>query len=240
MNNRKYAPTESGENNNYDMLVSFIHDLKTPVNVILSASNLIKHYNTKNKGTCKSCNIIEMNCYRLLRLVEAILESSKNGLTHFIPEMKLININHLVKKIIDSLLPSIEHKDIKISFDFKCRDIMMEIDQEMAERIIINLVSNAIKYSPSDSTINIAISRQRDYAQISIRNKGHVITESEKASIFNKYKTLDERRIDSNGLGLFLTKSLVDILHGKITLSSKKDQGNTFTVSLPIHSSKGI
>jgi len=113
-----------------------------------------------------------------------------------------------------------------------------EADADKVEQILTNLVNNAIKYSANGTAIEVALSATADQVSLSVRDQGFGIAPDELPHLFQQYSRLREaerRRIRGAGLGLYLTKALIEAHGGRISVDSEVGKGSVFTVSLPRH-----
>jgi signal transduction histidine kinase len=109
-------------------------------------------------------------------------------------------------------------------------------DESRLEKLFSNLLVNAIKYSPQGSTITVDLKEEKDYYRVSIHDEGVGIPESDKPYIFDLYyrgKEIDRKKFSGLGLGLYLSKQIVDLHHGKLYFDSAQGRGSTFYVELP-------
>lgn len=224
------------------------HEFKTPLNIIFSALQLIEHgiknneikvYNEFNLE--KYITSIRQNSYRLLRLVNNILDISRFNMGYFDLNLENCNIVYLVEDMVASIVDYVEGKNIDITFDTEVEEVMLACDQEKIERIVLNLISNAIKYTSKDKTkvgkIDVNLSIDNGYVLISIKDNGIGISQEEIGIIFNRFKRINNklnRMTEGSGIGLALVKSLVEMHEGEIKVNSEIGQGTQFTFSIPI------
>lgn len=224
------------------------HEFKTPLNIIFSALQLIEHGIKNNQiisvdsfNLDKYINSIKQNSYRLLRLVTNIIDASEFDMGYYNLNMKNCNIVYLVEDMVTSVISYVEGKNIEITFDTEVEEIMLACDQEKIERIVLNLISNAIKYTSKDNTkvgkIDVSLSIDNGYVLISIKDNGIGISQEEIGIIFNRFKRINNklnRMTEGSGIGLALVKSLVEMHDGEIKVKSEIGQGAEFIFSIPI------
>lgn len=219
------------------------HELRTPVSVIMSAIQLIKLKIDNNKSNYEeidinnNLSIINQNCYRLLRLINNIIDTAKieGGFMDF----KLININtvELVESIVQSAVPYAETKGLSIVFDTSDEEIYTTLDPNKIDRIILNLLSNAIKFSHKGGIIEVNIEKIEEKVRISVKDSGIGIEEENLDKIFEKFVQVDEsfmRRNEGSGIGLSIVKSFVNMHKGDIYVKSELGKGSEFIIELPI------
>lgn len=217
------------------------HELRTPLNVMLSAVQLIKSLKNSNKKDKllkeKSClNMIHQNCYRLLRLVNNLIDITKIESGFF--ELKLSNCNivRLVEDITFSVAAYIENSGITLQFDTDTEEKVIACDPDQIERVMLNLLSNAVKFTPRGGHIWVNLYDRGDNFIIKIKDSGIGIPHEKQNFIFNRFQQVNKsfnRQFEGSGIGLSLVKSLVEKHGGKITLNSELGRGSEFTIEIP-------
>lgn len=154
--------------------------------------------------------------------------------------IKKIDVVFLTKVIAKSIEPYANKKNINIFFTSTIQSKIICIDEEKYERIILNILSNAIKFTESKGNITIVVSEKKelDLIQIGISDTGIGIPDDKKDVIFERFGQVDSnlsRRAEGTGIGLSLVKLLIDALEGSIEVESELGEGSTFTITLPIN-----
>lgn len=233
-----------------NMMVEFIanisHELKTPLNLIYSSIQLLDIYekDTPENNTeivqvenrKKYLGIIKQNCLRLIRLINNLLDISKtdSGFLKLNPCNQ--DIISIVESITMSVVPYVESKGISIIFDTEIEEKVIACDSDKIERVILNILSNAIKFTDSGGCIFINIIERNDSILISIKDTGVGIPEEKINSIFDRFMQVDKtlrRNREGTGIGLSIVKSFVEMHHGKIEVYSKLNEGTNFIIHLP-------
>lgn len=221
-------------------LANISHELRTPLNIIMSINQMLRLYLNKNeldKGQVeKKVNMQVQNCYRLLRLVNNLIDITKIDSGHFELIKRKGNIVHVVECITMSVVEYIEDKGIGLVFDTDVEESSLFFDPDAIERIVLNLLSNAIKYTPSGGCIFVSIQSIKDGVMISIKDTGAGIDGEKIDVIFERFKQVDElltRRHEGSGIGLSLVKSLIQMHGGTIEVHSEESIGTEFIVVLP-------
>ena len=225
------------------MFTNISHELKTPLSVIFSASQLTELYleretNVINKSSInKNINIIKQNCYRFLKLINNIIDLSRIESGFYKPNFKNTNIVEIVEEVVESVRSYVEMKGLHIIFNTEIEEKIIATDVDKLERIILNLISNAAKFSPKGSNICIEIREKTDSIMIIVRDCGVGMKREDLNTIFDKYKKVDNTLIkntEGSGIGLALVKTMVDLMDGEISVKSELGKGSLFTVSLPV------
>lgn len=157
------------------------------------------------------------------------------------PNISKVNIRSLVQTVIDSFTVVARKMGIEIELDYKIefgfgKNFYYKTDSEKLKQILTNIVNNAVKYSYKDSKVIVTLWVEDDILNISVQDFGTGISDKNQKIIFERFKRLDTGINSINqghGLGLSITKSLLDLLNGTINIKSKKGEGTTFTISLP-------
>ena len=224
--------------NNY--LINMSHELRTPLNVIGATQQLIVNLN--KTGTISSedlsryMKISNNNLRRLLNIINDLIDSSKmnEGIYSLLIEEK--NIIYVIEEAALSLKSLAEEKEIDLIVDKNTEDCIMKFDQDAIERCIINIVGNAIKFTNFCGKIFINIIDSHSVLTIEISDNGSGIPPEKIANIFDRFsQVVNSKREFSkgSGLGLTITKGLIDLHGGDITVTSELGKGSTFTIILP-------
>lgn len=233
---------------NYDRLkTEFIanmsHELKTPLNIIFSTAQLFSLYINKYENLDnvdklnKYTDTIKQNCYRLLRLVNNLIDISKLDSGFMVLNLKNQNIVEVIEAITLSTVDYIKSMSRTIIFDTDIEEKIMAFDEENIERILLNLISNATKFTKAGATIEVSVYDKNDYVIISVKDNGRGIPEDKLQQIFQRFKQVDpllSRNHEGSGIGLSIVKSLVEMHDGKIDVKSKYNEGTEFIISLPV------
>lgn len=221
------------------------HELKTPINVIMSAIQLI-NYNTKespsyskNKNTLA---IIDDNCKRLLRLINNLIDVQKHELDDTKLNLSAVNVVNLIEMLVASVVPYAESKNLNLIFDTNKEDVILKVDSDKLERIILNLLSNAIKFSKPNGEIRVTLNFE-DCLYISVADNGIGIAKENLNKIFDKFTQLDtsfSRKNEGSGIGLSIVKSFVLLHNGKISVKSELNKGTSFLIELPLTETSNI
>lgn len=215
------------------------HELKTPLNLIFSALQFIELKNNKDKNTAleKYTGIMKQNCYRLLRIIDNLIDISKIDSGNFFTHFENKDIVYIVESIVMSVVDYVESKGIDIVFDTDVEEKIMAFDLDAMERIILNLLSNAIKFTPSGGNIEVNLHDRGESIVISIKDTGIGIPKDKQCSIFKKFIQVDKslsRNREGSGIGLSLVSELVLLHRGTIEVESAPNKGSEFKITLPV------
>jgi signal transduction histidine kinase len=228
-----------------EFLVNISHELKTPLNVIFAAVQLFSMYcdsgslDDKMSSIIKYLESIKQNSYRLNKLINNIIDLSKIESGFFELNLSNNNIVEVVEEIVMSITTFTDSKGLNIIFDTDVEEKIIACDPEKIERIVLNLISNAIKFSGQGGEILVSIKNIEDSVQISVEDNGIGIEGKYLDMIFDRFKQVDKslsRNAEGTGIGLSLVKSIVELHGGYITVESEIGRGSKFTVILPSRS----
>lgn len=226
-----------------NFIANISHELRTPVNVIYSTSQLMKKNINSNKNIdVKSINsnitMIEQNSYRLTRLINNIIDVTKSDIGEKSLILQNVEIIGLIENSVLSVVPFAEAKNINIIFDTEYEELIMAVDIDKIDRVILNLLSNAIKFSHNGGDVLVNIIHEKDNLIIDITDFGIGISDENIEIIFEKFMQIDNgftRLNEGSGIGLSLVKSFIKMHKGSINVKSKLGKGTTFTISIPIN-----
>jgi len=207
------------------------HEFRTPLTIITGISDTIK-------GNQEEKNIIKRNSKDLLQLVNQILDLSKL-------EAGKLQLNYIQADVIsflgyltDSFLSMARHKEIHLTFYSENESLIMDFDEQKLQHIIYNLLSNAIKFTAYSGRVVLHVRKVENQLQIIVKDNGKGIPEEHLPHIFNRFYQADaglNRQYEGTGIGLALTKDLVELMNGNISVKSQLEKGTEFTIQLPIH-----
>ena len=215
------------------------HELRTPLNLISSATQLLDTYLKSDISKDKMIatnQIVIKNSYRLKKLINDILDSTniKEGLEKL--NLENVDIVYITEDIIQSVSSYVSERGLKIVFDTDIEEKVIELDPYKFEKIMLNIISNAIKFSDTGNIIFVNIFNKNEYIEISIQDQGIGIDEKSLNSIFDKFYRADKsssKKFEGTGIGLYIVKSLVELHKGEISVESTVGEGTTFTLKLP-------
>jgi len=225
-----------------EFLTNISHELKTPLNVIYSTIQLFNMYCTngsldQNKESVfRYINSMMQNCFRLSKLINNIVDLSKIEAGFFKLTLANYNIVEVVEEIVNSVSAYTAVKGLSIIFDTDIEEKIIGCDSEKIERIVLNLISNAIKFSDAGNQIFVNVKDRNEFVEISVKDNGIGIEHNQLDKIFNRFKQVDKslsRNAEGTGIGLSLVKALVELHKGTICVESEIGKGSKFTISLP-------
>lgn len=240
-NYEKVMQTESMKN---EFFTNMSHELKTPINILLSTNELLNHYYANNKISTsedidfvKYTKIIKQNSYRLLRLVNNLIDTTRLDNEQYPLHLGIYNIVNIIEEITLSAAHYIQSKNINLIFDTNIEECFVKCDAEKIERIMLNLLSNAVKHTPENGHIYVTITSTSTSISVSIKDTGCGIPSDKLDLIFQRFgqvKPSSNYITGGSGIGLSLVYSLVQLHNGNIQVDSIFGEGSNFIFELPI------
>lgn len=218
------------------------HEFRTPLNVILGSLQLIELYLTANQyavsreKVIKKVAVLKQNSYRLLRLVNNLIDISRIDAKAFEMHFRNCDIISLIRNITLSVSDFTGNEGIDVAFATDIDIKIMACDDEKIERVLLNLLSNAIKFTPKGGKISVCIFDMPDGLCVKVEDNGIGIPADKQDQIFQRFCQIDRiftRQHEGSGVGLNLVKSLVELHGGTITFVSKVGTGTSFMIYLP-------
>lgn len=231
-----------------DFFANISHELRTPINVISGTVQLMelkyKELFNENEGKSKEyLKTMKQNCYRLIRLTDNLIDVTKIDAGYFEIHLSNCNIVSIIEEITLSVAEYVSNKGISILFDTEMEEKIISCDKEKIERIMLNLISNAIKFTNPGGNILVYTFERKDNIVVSVRDTGIGILKEKQQCIFERFIQVDKsltRNREGSGIGLSLVKSLVEMHGGKMFLESEINIGSEFSFELPIKKSPDI
>lgn len=217
------------------------HELKTPINVIYSSlqviDSMIKLNKIKDNGykLKNYINIMKQNCYRELKLANNLIDLSRYELNGFELDLKQINIVSLIENITTEVVKVAKKKNIELIFDTEEEEIFCNVDEMKIERMILNLLSNSIKFTQPNGEIMVFITTKIDSVIITVKDNGIGIPQEKINYIFDRFKQVDKtftRGNEGSGLGLSIVKAIVNLHGGNLKVESQEGLGTEISISL--------
>ncbi|MBD2120358.1 ATP-binding protein [Trichocoleus sp. FACHB-262] len=225
-------------------MATMSHELRTPMNAILGFSDLLLRQfdpgQQRQQRAMLEC--IFRNGKHLLDMIEEILDFSKLEENHLTLKLEVLDLAQLVQAIAAEMSALAEEKHLKFKVHVAQPNIAIVNDSGRLRQILINLVSNAIKFTDSGSVYLEVHELSREQIVITVSDTGMGIDPVNQAHIFEAFRQLDQsiaRRHNGTGLGLSITNALVQLMQGQITVESQIGRGSTFRVELPRRLSLG-
>lgn len=228
-----------------EFFANISHEFRTPLNIILGTMQLMKRNIEKNKIAWDDSlkleshiDYIKQNSYRLLRLVNNLIDITSLDSGYYKLQLGNYNIVDIIENITLSVAQYIKDKGLNLIFDTNCEEKIISCDPDKIERIMLNLLSNAIKYSKENGDIYVELYVDDEKVRVLVKDNGLGISPDKVNVIFDRFKRIDtrlNRKCEGSGIGLSLVKSLVELHHGNIYVESELGVGSEFIFELPVN-----
>lgn len=225
-----------------DFFSNISHEFKTPLNVILGTLQLLKLYLQHDIVRIdlkleKKFDIMKQNCYRLLKLVNNFIDITRIEAGHYDINLGNYDIVAIISAIAFSVKDYIEDKGVAFAFNTNTSSKIIACDPDKIERIFLNLISNAIKFTKAGGRIEVSVALEEERVLLSVKDTGVGIPKDKKSRIFDRFAQVDQKTLtksyEGSGIGLSLVDSLVRMHNGKISVCSQEGVGSEFIVELP-------
>ena len=229
-----------------NFLENMSHEFRTPINVILMISKLLlssienDDFNLDKEKKINYLRTLRQNSYRILRLSTNILDSTKFANDREPLEVNNYNIINIIEDIVLYSADYIKDKCNKtIIFDTEEEEVILSCNPYSIERIMLNLISNSLKFTDDDGIIeiDIKVNKEEERLYVHIKNNGEIISKEDKELIFSKFIQVENhirRQNEGSGIGLYLVKCLVELHEGEIWVNSEVECGTEFVFYIPI------
>lgn len=215
-----------------DFISNFSHEFKTPLSSIKGFVNLINKGNVTKDEEKKYLTIISTEIERISSLANNTLLLSKLNTETKVSSLQTVKVDETVREAIILLAKSLEDKNIVLITDLQ--SVNIKTNHDYLKQILINLISNAIKFTEKDGEIVINTYKEDDNAKIMIKDNGIGMSEETKKKIFDNYYQGDTSHSkEGYGLGLSIVKRIISLLEGNIEVDSTLNEGSTFIITLP-------
>lgn len=222
-----------------DFVANVSHELKTPVGALSLLSEAITAAGTDEEQIKKFSTRMQLEVKRLTELITDLVELSEVQGDKLMRNFEPVNLVSVINESVDVAKLYAQEKKININSPQNLSPVMVLGDQRQLVTALSNLITNAIRYSPAHTNVGIGLRIENDVAQISVTDQGVGISEADQVRIFERFYRVDparSRETGGTGLGLAIVKYICANHGGECTVWSRKNQGSTFTINLPIYS----
>ncbi len=212
------------------LFANLSHEFRTPLTVLKTS--------IEKAEKTSSSNILLKNTNHLIDLTNQILDISKLSEKKINLDLKPVDIVGLTKQLLEQVQSFSESKNISLKLQAPTSVITIPLDKNVYRKILINLVFNAIKFTPENGIVNVSLQFENNYWRLIIKDNGIGIAPEDIPNLFERYyrTSLHENRASTGGLGLALTKQLVELIKGSIEVKSELKKGSEFHITFPNNS----
>lgn len=221
-----------------EFLANISHELRTPLNAIIGFSEVLSNelFGSLNKKQAEYVKDINISGIHLLEMINEILDISKIEANAMTLNRTTFSISRAVDEVVNIVMPLADKKNIAIVVNIASeKDVFA--DFQKIRQVLYNLLSNAIKFSPDNGKINVNVKYNKNNFILEVKDQGIGIASKDHQIIFGKFIQLENsftKKESSTGLGLTITKEIVEMHKGEISIKSSIGKGATFIVKIPI------
>jgi PAS domain S-box-containing protein len=221
-----------------EFLATLSHELRTPLNAILGWSQLLRKKTLGPAEFRKGLDTIERNSRAQAQIIEDLLDMSRIISGKLQLNVKNVNLRSVIEAAIESLLPTVQAKDIRLQTIFDVLPSSINGDPGRLQQVVWNLLSNAIKFTPKGGRVRVSLEQVNSYVELTVSDTGQGIKSEFLPYVFDRFRQADSsttRKFGGLGLGLSIVKQLVELHGGSVQATSAGEgQGATFIVMLPL------
>ncbi len=219
-------------------LANMSHELRTPMNSIIGYSEVLLDGldGDLNPEQREDVQAVLRSSEHLLKLINEILDLSKIEAGHMKVEIADVTLRGIVREVVTTVEPLVKNKNLSCTMEFPDEEFMIRADRDRLRQIIMNLVSNAVKFTESGG-ITIRVTRSETEGIVTVTDSGIGIPKSELGAVFDEFHQVDgasTRKHGGTGLGLAIAKRFVELMKGSISVESELGKGSAFSIRLPI------
>ncbi|MCF8218841.1 MAG: response regulator [Bacteroidales bacterium] len=234
---------KEGKQIRFQFLSVMSHELKAPINAVEGYLKMMKQqeFGENIKDYEELIARMEKRMENMRNLIMDMLDLTQIESGKKSRELSTINLTDIAESSIDMMKPYAIQKDVTINLNSP-EKLELQADPDELEIILNNLISNAIKYNKQGGTVDCYIRQNKGFATITVTDTGIGMDKTEQTKLFNEFvriKNEKTKNISGSGLGLSIVRKLVDIYNGDIHVTSKPDEGSSFTVTLPVYTNTG-
>lgn len=217
------------------------HELKTPLTSLKMQLQIVDRIRTK-QGDEAAFSVERMDKFlvqadrsidRIVHLVNDMLDISRVATGRLSLSLEKVNITDLTQEVVERLTPVMDMTNCPVSFKAP-ENVYSEVDKYRIEQVITNLLTNAAKYAP-DKPVEVSIKKIENTVEVAVTDHGDGISELDQKRIFERFeRAVSHHTVSGLGLGLYISREIVEMHQGKITVESKPNEGSTFRVTLPL------
>jgi signal transduction histidine kinase len=216
------------------LVANVSHELRTPLTIVQGyIESLLRRGDNLTTAQREALTIAASEAKRTIQLLQDLIDLARAERGKIYLHIEPFILNDLVSEVVE-MSQQVSQREIELKLPPQLVEV--ETDRDRAKQVLINLIDNALKYSPDTEPITVAVIPEQEKVMIEVRDQGRGIALRHQARIFERFYRVDEARTRSggSGLGLAIVKTFLEQMGGEITLRSQPHQGSTFIVTLPI------
>jgi signal transduction histidine kinase len=236
-NARLYREAQAASRAKDEFLATVSHELRTPINAVLGWAAMLRQHRMDETRADYACDAIERSARAQARLLEQLLDVSRAISGKLELRLSSAQIADVVEAAVDAVRPDAEDQKVRVALRVDRTLPPLVIDSERLEQVVINILSNAVKFSPDDSVVQVDVRRDDRHVEIVVTDQGIGIRREFLPYVFERFRQAGSQQGSNRGLGLGMSiaRDIVEHHGGTITAESAGEgQGATFTVRLPL------
>lgn len=217
------------------------HELKTPLTSLKMQLQIVDRIRSK-QGDGVAFSVERMDKFliqadrsidRIVHLVNDMLDISRVATGRLSLNLERVNISELTKEVLERLSPLMEMSNCEVILQ-STQELYAEVDKYRIEQVLTNLLTNAAKYAP-EKPVRVSVTKKENFVLVSVQDHGEGISDSDQKRIFERFeRAVSHHTVSGLGLGLYISKEIIDMHFGTIKVESKMGEGSTFTIGLPL------
>lgn len=215
-----------------DMLGVVSHDLRSHLNGMLARTSLVLLGTLRPRDVAHEMQALQYSIAQMDKLLSDLLDVASMESGRMRVDRAPVDLCELVARELEVHRPAADAHSIRLELELPRSPVVVDVDQPRMARVLMNLLANAIKFTPQGGRIEVAVERLGSEARIRVKDSGPGIAADQLEAVFERFRRLDSRS-RGYGLGLYISRSIVDAHHGRIWAESTVGAGSTFCVALP-------
>ncbi len=235
-----HKSTKSALTSRIEFVAVVSHDLRNPIGTIVSCANILKNdksFKESAKTNILWVDMIKRNAEFAMRLINDILDMERIAEGKIQLQRKPCSVNDLISEVVEGLTNTAVSKKIKFKTCKRAVVVDINCDRDRVAQVLLNLISNAIKFTPEQGSITVTSHQRKKHIKISVKDNGPGISKDQQARIFERFAQVGDTHRSGLGLGLHIAKTLVEAHGGKLQVKSLNGKGSEFSFTLPCDSS---
>jgi len=219
-----------------DLVAEIMHELKTPLMAIISASELLLRQNRLAKGESELIELVSREAGRMSKLTTDFLDLARIESGRYHLKNENVALDEIIEEVVRLMKPQAASQDIKITSTVPGKVPPMKGDRDRLQQVLLNLVSNAIKYNVTGGKVGIGLTVEPEYLVVTVKDTGIGLSVESLGKLFTRfYRDPDiEKSSEGSGLGLTIAKKIVEQHGGNMAVSSKPGRGSAFSCRFPL------